>query len=280
MLRWPESSRRAIARLFRGVQDLDIFVEDVRDEQFYSHLFRAAAPAGLEVRRVVGLGGRHEVLRAATSYVDPRRALFVIDGDFAWVRGELAPDIPRVYRLEMYCIENLLAAERPVIDVYCEEAMCDESRARAALDLATWRNGIAEAVRLFVHYALLNSAFPEERTIHGAFGRLVSHGAHGLPSLDSTKIDNEIRVVRARLDEKLGPAVAESELARITRRVSSMQDRLRVVSGKEIVLPLLRFHVKKCCGTPTSFEVFRYRLARKCDVRELGDLRRAFEAAA
>src|ERR1017187_592430 len=109
MITWSRRAKVALSYLFRPLQDVDIYVENINDEVFYSELIRRIAPSHIRVVRVFPKGGRQAVLEAAQHHdFQQRRALFLVDGDFEWVRDERPPAAHGVYRVEAYCIENLL----------------------------------------------------------------------------------------------------------------------------------------------------------------------------
>ena len=109
MLKWPERAKAAIRKLFEPLQDLDVYVEDANDEGFYRCLLNHATDGKVRVARVFALGGRNAVLSAAAAHDQrTRRAVFIVDGDLPWVKGESIPEVDGLHRHEAYCIENLL----------------------------------------------------------------------------------------------------------------------------------------------------------------------------
>ena len=281
MIRWPKKSARAISILFQSIQSIDIFVEDQGDEIFYTLLFKKLATEGIVISRVIALGGAVEVRKAAEAYQDQRVAMFMIDGDLPWVRGDADPDIPRLHRLNCYCIENLLVVQRMVVEVCAEELMCDLEQAEAHLKMDLWCSSMELLLPLFSRFSLLNRLNPAVPTVGDGYSKLVvADSDHKLPKLCAKKIENKISFIQEKIEEILGVEMASYMLSEIELRTSMLGNSLHIVSGKDFLLPMLFFHVKCVTNTRMTFEQFRYRLGSKSTALDLIELRRALSRAA
>jgi Protein of unknown function (DUF4435) len=117
-LKWPGKAISAIQKLFEELQDIDVYIEDRGLESLYLELLKRIRPNGVRFARVLSVGSRLEVIgRARQHDFSIRRALFIVDGDFEWVRGEDPPSIDGVYRLDAYCIENLLITKPAAVRI-------------------------------------------------------------------------------------------------------------------------------------------------------------------
>ena len=279
MIRWPSRAARAIAALFGSLQNVDVYVEDQGDEHFYTVLFGAAAPPGVEIRRVIGLGGRNAVLLAAQHYPGGRPAVFVIDGDFSWVRGEPPPALERLIRLNAYCVENILIADTAIHAICCEEGMCGEADAKAKFGLDSWLHAVGSLIPVFERFAVLNQIDPGTPTVSIAFSAVVEADSVGLPQLSKAKVDSLIASLDSRIIAVIGSKAAKERLEIIENRIAQLPRPLRVVSGKDLLLPLLFFHMKRIWKTGLTKSVFRYRLATKCRPIDLVELTAALQAA-
>lgn len=279
MLRWPIRSAAAIARLFRSIQDVDVFVEDQGDEQFYLVLFRAAAPLGVTINRVFGLGGRAAVLQAAEAYVDDRPAVFLIDGDFEWVRDESAPTVARLYRLAAYCIENLLLRGHLISAVLAEEMMCEHHEAHDRFQFDAWESEMLSLLPLVVRCAVLNKVAPEQPIMQTLFGSVVEAEPKGLPRVSAQKLNTRISELDALIVAAVGEVSAREMIEAVSSRVALRANKSAAISGKTLLLPLAYFEAKRRSDCRMSKEVFRYRLATKCDRSDLPDLVAALNAA-
>lgn len=272
MLRWPLSSGRAIARLFQALQDVDVFVEDQDDEEFYTGLFVTAASGKTRISKIIGLGGREAVIEAANTYASARPALFLIDGDLTWVRGEPAASLPRLYRLNCYCIENILIVASGAEGLIVEEAVCSAAAAASRLDFSGWCADMESLIELSIRFAVLNKVDPTVATINGALGTVLVAPSKKLPKLCADKTTNEIARVEAEIVARIGRAACDAEVDLVRARVAALKNPLSVVSGKEFLLPLLGFHVKSITGSSVNKRALRFRLARKATIQDLGEL--------
>jgi hypothetical protein len=122
-IKWPARAETAIRLLYKPLQVIDVFVEDENDEAFYRALLNSATSNEVKVERVFALNGRDNVITAARNYNQHSRpALFIIDGDLSWVKGEAAPQVIGLHCHDAYCIENLILCEKALALILSQEA--------------------------------------------------------------------------------------------------------------------------------------------------------------
>ncbi|WP_421729886.1 DUF4435 domain-containing protein [Brevundimonas sp.] len=107
---YGKSSRLAIARLMRPYNDIDIFVEDSRLCGAYERLISRALGDLGKVQKVIPLGTREDVVRAASNDNNNsgRPRLYIVDGDLDLIAKRSMPSSPHLFRLNVYSVENLL----------------------------------------------------------------------------------------------------------------------------------------------------------------------------
>lgn len=282
MLRWPSRAKAAIRTLFQPLQDVEIFVEDENDEVFYRALLQRLAGPKIRIARVLGLGGRAAVVAAANADIAPgRRALYVIDGDLEWVRGEPGPVAPILFRHDAYCIENFLVCEQAVAIVVAQDAVLSDHDAKAKVSLADWIAELSDPlVELFAAYATANLLNPQAPTVSAGVGVLCTASGRGKPqSLARVKVR---RAVDATLQSTRSVAGAgrTNELFEATlARARSLPHPIDVVSGKDFLLPLLNAHLQ-CLGCRVSRRALRMRLVASCRVERLAPLADAMKNVA
>lgn len=280
MIRWPAKAGQAIAKLFRSIQDFDIFVEDQDDEQFYLALFRKAAGDHSQIKRVVGLGGRDAVMTAALDYREPRKALFLIDGDLAFVLGEPMAPIPRLFRLECYCVENLVVRRSLVHEVCAEECACETAIAADRVQFDAWLSEVRGLVPVFARFAVLSRIDPAAQTVGGLFAAIVEADDKGLPRVSQAKVEALLAALDGSIDALLGREERERRIRTVLDRAATLEYETDIVSGKAALLPLLHFELKRASGSKITRESFRYRLALKAARNDLHQLVAALEVAA
>ncbi len=268
MLTWPKRALFAIKYLFSPLQDIDIYVEDHEDEVFYSELFKKIKPSNIRIKRVFGVGGKAALIDRAESHGwDTRPALFLIDGDFDWVRGDRPPPIRGLHRLNAYCIENLLLHRRAGIDICVEEASVPDHEAERQIAFDDWISCVGPPlVDLFVWFAVLSIVCPTERTTGHRIGAVITRRSKSSPpSLDSTKTE----ALRAWAERMAVAAVGRSKVRalyeKIRQRVSMFDRQFDIVSGKSFLLPLFEFRLRECGVKQLRRSAMRINLARNCE---------------
>lgn len=281
MVTWPSRAFAALRALFEPLQDIDVYVEDENDEVFYTHLLSRVMRGEVRIARVFSKTGRDSVVRAAESHDQKqRRALFVIDGDFDWVVGSPAPTIPGLFRIDAYCVENLLVNEAAAICLLMQDASMTEEVARECLMFSEWIGRIEPSlVRLFAAFAVAHVSGAEHATVSLGVGRLCTHGGKGRsPELDERKVE-EARLAALSAATLIEGDVAFEMQEQICARAFDLAMPLDIVSGKDFLLPLLDFRLQSFgCRIPRK--PLRNRLALACDLGRLSGLRDAMILAA
>lgn len=282
MLKWPARAELALRKLFEPLQDIDVYVEDENDEAFYRSLLSTATNDRVRVARVFSKNGRKGVIDAAKLHDHAaRRALFIIDGDLQWVRGEPAPPIIGLYQHSAYCIENLLVCERGFSLLLSQEAVLTEPEANRRLGFSAWLRSIeGPLVELFAAFATLHKINPSIATVSSGVGRLCTKSlASGANQLDLEK-------VRLAHDAALSEAKIAVGIATTTSIYSAILDRLRRipfpmygVSGKDFVIPLAEFLLRSL-GCQIKRRSLRVRLVSAVDPGRFTALADALESAA
>ncbi len=277
MLRWPQRAQAAIRKLFEPLQSIDVYVEDKNDEAFYKCLLNNATQGKVQIARVFGLGGQQAVINAATSYDHRQRpALFIIDGDFPWVRGEAAPKIPGLHRHNAYCVENLLLCEEATVTILSQEVAVTEDAAKAQLKYQDWKRSLLSLIDLFAAYATVNEYKPSLATVSRGVGHLCTQSG-SCATLDLNKINHsrDHALEAATLSEPL----ATERHRRLHRRLLALKDPLMAVSGKDFILPLLNFHLSSF-GCRIKKRSLRIRLAAAGNMTRFSYLAEALLLAA
>lgn len=257
--KWPARALGAIVALFRPLQDIDVYVEDEGSEAFYSALIRRIAPEGVRVQRVFPLQGRLKVLDGAKTHdFTSRPALFVVDGDYEWVRGEPPPSSPGVYRLDAYCVENLLVCENAATQFLMECEACDEATARTKLDFSAWAKGLSCLVELFAAWAVLNKLAPATATVSTGLSPFLV-AKTGATSVDPALVGAAHSSAVCTVSAQTG---GSELLSAVQGRVAGLAFPLDAASGKDFVLLALRFHIRAKTKEKFSLNSLKFRLAR------------------
>lgn len=282
MIRWPGRAGAAIRKLFEPLQRIDVYVEDEDDEPFYRALLNRATQNQIEIARVFGLGGKQAVLDAAARHDHgKRRALFIVDGDLPWVRGEAPPAIVGLHQHQAYCVENLLICEQAISRVLAEEVVLTETEATSRLAFSEWREQILQPlVDLFAAFATANFFDASNRTVALGVGPLCSPCSHPKGTrLDRAKAAAERDRLLRQAEDIAGPREVERRFRETRERLHDLVDPLLGVSGKTFLLPLLGFQLI-ALGCKVRKRTLRMRLVASARLEQLAPLQQALEAAA
>lgn len=282
MIKWPVKAIYAIRALFEPLQDIDVYVEDTDDEPFYKSLLDYASNGAVRIARVFALNGRVAVVEAARRHnYAKRRALFIIDGDLEWVKGDSAPPITGLYRIDAYCIENLLLCEEAIAFVISQEKAVSISDAAAQAEVSTWMVSVElPLVELFAAYATLNHFSPSIATVSKRVGRLCSEdGVPRVNKLDSQKVRVEKDEVISVAEGVVGSINVAAKYAERMAFIQGLEVPLRAVSGKDYLLPLLHMHLNTL-GCRIRTTALRMRLSCSGSADRFEGLANALEGAA
>lgn len=273
MIRWPARALKAVRKLFEPLQDIDVFVEDHDDEVFYRRLLNAATNERVLISRVFGLGGRSAVLEAARAYDHQRQrpALFIADGDFGWVRGDVEPVVRRLHVHSAYCVENILLTAEAVAKIGADELEASVTDAYSRIDYGGWLSSVlAQLLELFAAFATVHERNPGVPTIAIGVGNLCVQTSQGT-TLDRTKVKAARDEALAAAGVAIDPTVME-RYEQILMRIQRMAEPDRAISGKDFLFPLLHFHLNSL-GMRLRKKILRLRLVAANDqarFRELG----------
>lgn len=281
MLRWPKRANAAIRKLFEPLQDVDVYVEDINDEAFYRCLLNSATTGSVKIARIFALGGRKPVVDAAESYDHRTRpALFIVDGDLPWVRGEHAPTVVGLHCHDAYCIENLLLCEKALSTLLSQEIVVTEDEARRRLGYQDWNQSIvAPLVELFAAFATVNHFDPTVATVSQGVAVMCVQNHSSVTELDPVKVrrarDRSIALAEVAID---APTVS-AHYAGLLSRLTTMPNPLRAISGKDFLLPLIDFHLQSL-GCRIRRKSLRVRLASTGDMERFSQLANSLRLAA
>lgn len=279
LLKWPEKAIGAIQKLFEQLQDIDVYIEDTGLEPLYLELLKRIKTEDIRLARVFAIGSRSMVVEAARQHdFTSRRAIFIIDGDFEWVRGDAAPSVPGVFRLDAYCIENLLISKPAAVRVLMECAECDIETAIVSLEFDRWLSNVRCLVELFKVWTVLNAILPEIKTVSSGVG-CVLDAANKVAVLAKTKVDQRIAEAKEELSRCCSPDLSLIE-KQVTDRFALLDDPIDVISGKDFLLPLLRFHLHERTRDAPRISQLRFRLAMNPNVNRFRKVSVALRKAA
>ncbi|WP_329859301.1 DUF4435 domain-containing protein [Stenotrophomonas hibiscicola] len=272
-LEWSSSALHARSIFFEEFNDIDIYVEDTdaTTVRIFTTLFQRALEH-LRIDTVFGLGGRHEVIKRFNRDTNNgRKRLYVIDGDFSCLIGELCHhDVPPgIFRLSRYCIENYLLDKTAFSEVaHDEDGLRSPTELLRQAEFDQWLlDSSSQLLRLSLAYAcsehfelgVKTCSRPIERFYQGGDGRL-----------NDAAIDAVISEIRAVADARLGIGQFDAKMQELETRAGMLQyPHLSIPSGKGYGLPLLIRRLKWVTKSRTSDKSITMRLSRYAPIDEI-----------
>lgn len=284
--KWSTRARASLPMIFRALQPVDVYVEDtgISDEPFYRELLNSAMKGQKIVAHVFGLGGRDKVIEKAQNHDQKTRpALFIIDGDLPWVRGEPIPNIVGLHCHDAYCVENI---------ILCKDALAQ----LVSQDLAIGRESAAERL---AYDKLIDSIQSPLLKLFSAFATVtkllierpvtVSEGTHGLCTynqankrleLDQVRVESKRDKLLRDATQTMSPDIVNRTYQEILDRLEKLPNPCRAVSGKDFLLTLILSHLSSLGVKQLKRDTLRMRLVAMGDIDRFNPLAAALTQAA
>ncbi|WP_418202144.1 DUF4435 domain-containing protein [Aquibium oceanicum] len=229
-------------------------------------LFQCILPERVKLSSVNPLRGRETVLKACKNdqEEDGRKRIYIIDGDFDFIKGRKKPNYRRLYRIRAYCIENLLIS-REAIEEIVIDSMGENDRGRlwreVDLQACVWDH--ENLLRyLFCIYAAAHDVAPDIKTVGLSITNLLCAGPKGAPTLSVPKVRRRAAEILYSIRRK----GLTSEFVRRKQMYIQNCDGLDtdlVVSGKTYLLPLIWLNIRRSAKYKGNIEQFKIHLAKQ-----------------
>lgn len=270
------SGKHAKAVFFRDQNDIDIFIEDTAkgSKKLFTEILSRAIKGKYRISDVFPLGDKESVIKrcALDQNQNERMRLYIIDGDLDILNDCSPKGIKRLYVLKRYCIENYLIDENAIVQVLQEEDLEKNSNLiKHQLEFSDWVQANEQPLfDLFVIYALIKAICPACMTVAFPVNRLVSSD-EGF--IDKSKVVSRLHQLKETILNQINENDFNSKIAAIVNSANKATGgKLRFVSGKDYLLPLILLRMKKVTKFRAENAVIKQRLALKCDLTELEDL--------
>jgi len=272
--KFPQRSLMSQGVLYRPLQDVEVYVEDEDSETFYGELLSRLVAPDIRICRVIPLGGRTNVLKECYTYADSHPVLFIIDGDLPWVSGQESLSHPNLFVNPCYCVENYLICEHAMTEVAYENS--GKQPKDTIQKMIAWPSMVAEIkdilVALFCEFAVAHQLESGLKTTSYGFTSVCTQ-KNGGPIFDRAKADALQKEIREKIQAKTEPALYRSALETVRCRVAALNDPLDAVSGKDFLLPLVMFTIRRVAHGKVELNSLPLRLARHCLLEKLEPLR-------
>jgi len=282
MLKYSAEASELKPKFYKHYNSLDIYVEDEGDEVFYEVLLGRLLGRSIRVGRVFGVGGKANLLAKLDRYLKKpatRKVFFIADGDLDRILRRKFPKTDYLFVLGEYCIENYLFEENAIYDVMQEEASKTSIKdLKGQFAVNVWLADCVDTLTpLFACFVLIQK-YHLGKNVKAGLGRFLS--GTGIPVLDRAKIVAFVSQVRTS-NPTVGDRDVDDALATVERIMgNTWRKRKRYICGKNYLLPLLRFEVKRNTSHDIKPRSFRFRIMKNCRFRSLSRLMEQIEKVA
>ncbi|PNH90853.1 hypothetical protein C1M56_00955 [Vibrio diazotrophicus] len=263
----------SVGVLYRQLQDIEIYVEDEGSEVFYTQLFSRLLQGVAKIKKIIPLNGRLNVIEGAKNQSNDSPKVFVIDGDLYWSSQTFEHDLDRLYVHGFYCVENVLFcydAAAKIVQETLGNISLDEAKARLNWD--EWVEDISpHLIRLFTLFSVSFKLKPAIQTTSRGFTSIITSRKGKIPKLDEDKIEQQYLDVLEELRQDYTDEEIEQEIQQVMDFAE--MHKIKIVSGKDFLVPLMCFKIKEACGINLTVESRNFRLASHCNLTSLEPLR-------
>jgi hypothetical protein len=275
MLELSDEAKRLVSTFLAYRNDIDIYTEDeLKDKEFYSVLFTRLLEKAIKVNDITPLGSRKNVIDRCQSEPDNgRKKLFIIDGDVKFIHGRDIPELPTLFVLEGYCIENFVFDSESIINfIYLNCASKSKGVIESELKNQEWLKIYANKfVDLFLHFAVVDF-------FGGKYALFNANKFHSKAGYDEELVDKEIEKLKGDVLALTSQELYQAKIQELRSIWSyDLETLLKIVSGKDYLIPMLLFKVqdyKKSKALP-AVEEAKFLLAHHCSLERLSSLKSA-----
>lgn len=284
MIRYKSFVVPTISLFFKSKNDVDIFIEDSNDEEFYKVLL-SRLTAGKKINKIISCKCKTELIKAceADQSDRKRKRIYLVDADLDLILGTNRIDLKYFFVLDRYCIENYLLDEEGILEMLHTNIVLDKSAIKKQLTFTNYLKSISHSlIEMFLHYAITHLHKMGTKTVSNSVGTFCKQ-VKSITVLDASKVELKIQELRDEIIIKIGED-AYNEIIYQLRQTwpSNYQTLISIVSAKDYILPLLVFRFKKLKGKESfnlKWEPLRLSMAKVVDLSSLEKLKQAITSA-
>lgn len=248
----------ALPRFFAYRNEFDIFTEDrVADKEFYKSIFKRLFQEKVKINDVTPLGCKANVLSAYDNQAEKvkRKQFYIVDGDLDLINATNRKNEKNLIVLDSYCIENYIINEDGAIElIYFSCGDVSKEDVKTRLNFEKWLGyNCTCLVEMFLHFAILKK-YGGGPKLRNANEFLKQHQKQTV--IDQSAIDTYTQDIRKEImtiltDKGYGDpkGIYDEEIERYRKNWNTGCDSLlRIVSGKNYLLPILQHRVNHCIG--------------------------------
>lgn len=238
MVHYSPKAARAIGFLKKFYNDIEIFVEDTSSPNIHVFIYQRILAGRVRLTSVTALNGWKGVIDACKldQSNDGRKKLYIIDGDLDLIAGKPKSKLRHLYRLQCYCVENMLLSEEAILRICMEsDPRVGAQQAAQHLKFAAWLEQIrADLIALFVAYGIAHLKTPTLSTISFSIFRMCDVTSTG-PIIRPRKVSQRIRGLYRQMIHEVALNVLVSARKVISGKLHGSSTDIRFISGKYLI---------------------------------------------
>lgn len=241
---YSAASLSAIGHLKRNNNDISIFVEDEACKTLWVNFLRKHLPIEIKLESITPLGSRERVVETCKQFKPISGgvpAMFIIDADMDLICVKRKPANKRLYRLNVYCLENHLICSDALSKVATIfKNNITETEAKEDLKLEEWLSLNNELlIELFTCYAIVLNHTKNDvelpKTVKYSIVRLLDDNE---VNLCSRKVSERIQELYKQLNTELSFAEVKTKKRLYKNRLAEMGV-LKGISAKDYIFPII-----------------------------------------
>lgn len=283
LLKFALHLKKISSVFFKYRNDITIYTEDtITDKEFYITLLKRLMNDDVIINDIIQLGCKNTVINSCNSDNIRTGKIYIVDGDLDLIVGETPSRISNLFILDSYCIENYLIDEASSVRLLYYNDVGNEDKIRRILSFDNWLSyNVQILIDLFLHLALSKKLDlgPELKNAHSF---LKSYNNQTI--LDSVKVQIRIDELKNDIISKYNSDGVSSPENEYEKNINELKNKwhyntvnyLKIVSGKDYLLPLLQFRLQHVIAKSKSLfpiKSIKIFLAGHCDLDRLNSLR-------
>lgn len=275
-LQYNSEQKRLLSKFKEYRNTIDVYTEDEqKDKEFYTKLLKKLTKdTDIIINDVFPLGCSRNVIKHCKTNINSssRKKIYIIDGDI-FLLYKPKVNIPNLFILDSYCIENYLI-EKQSIERFAYEitgTMTIENIKSAVKFEARLSEIMEPLINLFINISI-ESEITNYHQIYHINQFLVKD------KLDINKIESQIKIIENKVIALKDKALYdELLLKRKSEWEINENNLLKIISGKDYLIPFFVEVIKSLNKTKIglSKESIKFQLLSFSSLERLNDLKNA-----
>ena len=248
---------------YQQFNEINFFVEDIEQENLYFIIIRCLFPK-IQIAKIFPLGGKSQIITHAHANSTAKKSVYIVDKDFDDLLEKFV-QLPNVFYLERFCIENYVLEEGAVVRfVISEKPRMKAPEVQKKLNFLSFLTSSLGGLQpLFALFLLAQRKNLELKT--------TSLGVHKFCVKRTCAISNE-EIINYQNQLEAAAAAKKVDLKPEDFRKADSETRPpahKTISGK-FVLSLLGIYLANLFSIGSvSSDSLLYRLAEYCEFQSL-----------